>query len=1343
MANNTLTRIYQGRVKQVSINGKSLSPEDGDNLIWKHHELFQDAVNYYLVALAGMADPRQDKTPCAKFRKAVESTWNGFVRNGVVRPGMKESLARTLQCDSATLTFQSAVDQILGENHAPIEVLDAGLQNIAGSLKGDVVQPAGKYLPQLCFQEYSGNFDFSSNMNAGRTGMNKMLDLLQTTDATEAQRKYNTIKNEIQLTWVGQKTQEVCYTLVELKETAKEMIAYFLAQKNASSTPPELANAIDISKMSSFRERTGEITRTDIQKTGTGPKNNNLVYATLLLMCFGDISLLSIINTQRKTLEKKKKDWGDSSKCENNLPDDPIKLSRGNRGYTFPFFTKLQCWSKQWSEFDKEAFIEALKTLNQFQDKIATRQKQLEQINKCIIWMRDGVSSDGKPPKPPTDDSEGNTSEEENDEVSTILPILKGDPRWLRLQAILHDDLQIKNDLTNDEIMDYGLSERTIRGASPIFKEWNEILKKSTASDVEKELRNALTRFQAENSQTIGSAPLFLELTKKQNHCIWDNHYQSPQKYASMNILEDAVTYYDFLDEAEFLDEPIKFSPADALHSRRLSNFKVLSGQKQSKQEKRMTWGTGFGLHGNDLLDVPVAIQQENGKWSPTKVTLTYSAPRLLRDQLIHNGIPMYCPPLVQAFNVFDNKAMSPTEDAKRIATELRDAAVQLMPDYDRKGKLRLLLNFQPAVDIEDIRKNTADVFSEKYFYGGKDEKFCLRWPDYDKPQSLWCDSAQPFDIVSVDLGQRTAGALSRIRISMEQQARSIYIGNDGKRNWFAKQVYGGLLRLPGEDCKTKDGKDELSGSAGRLATPSETEEAKAIATEILGDEETVQKFLVADMTPEGTLVYKKYYPTQNDCLLRILKRGIYRLRQLARWHFFWKNGEEAKVLEEAKDAPWLQDKTLPAIQKAELEMRDILKTNLLRITERILPLRGRHWELKTAPQGNSLILAQTTPSPLEPKRWICGQRGLSFSRLEQLENLRHCFQSINRILMDAPGSKRKTAKELRGISIPDCCPDILMRLDELKEQRVNQTANMILAQALGLKHKEHDTGARNYREENNIHGEYEQIPGLSPAKFIVIENLSRYRFSQGRSKFENSRLMKWSHRAIRDKLKMLCEVYGITVVEVNASYSSKFSPEGIPGFRAEELPWQDIRKSFFYQKNLKENTLKEKELKQELELLIAEAEKKGKTLLMPKQGGPIFIPFQPEGNDNHFAQADVNASYNLGLRAVAHLKVQEIHHKLSIEKTKLGWKFRNTSNLGKKVLPKSATFEIEAEHLPSSEITNLFVCGCPCRNLGLSSAKNEGDFEEYNGRMMIGGGIWSDKSLELKRCLEINRKRL
>src|SRR6185437_412596 len=123
-----------------------------------------------------------------------------------------------------------------------------------------------------------------------------------------------------------------------------------------------------------------------------------------------------------------------------------------------------------------------------------------------------------------------------------------------------------------------------------------------------------------------------------------------------------------------------------------------------------------------------------------------------------------------------------------------------------------------------------------------------------------------------------------------------------------------------------------------------------------------------------------------------------------------------------------------------------------------------------------------------------------------------------------------------------------------IKEQRINQTAHLILAEALGVRLCQHRIDEQD-RKARDVHGEYEKISGREPVDFIVIENLDRYLTSPGRAPSENSRLMKWAHRAVRDKIKMLAEEpFGILVVEAAAAYSSRFcAVTVIAGARCEE----------------------------------------------------------------------------------------------------------------------------------------------------------------------------------------------
>ena len=368
----------------------------------------------------------------------------------------------------------------------------------------------------------------------------------------------------------------------------------------------------------------------------------------------------------------------------------------------------------------------------------------------------------------------------------------------------------------------------------------------------------------------------------------------------------------------------------------------------------------------------------------------------------------------------------------------------------------------------------------------------------------------------------------------------------------------------------------------------------------------------------------------------------------------------------------------------------------------------------------------------------IRGQRGLSFARLTQLEDLRKRCQALNRLLMREPGEQPQSVSDMRKLILPDCCPDILRRLEEMKEQRINQTANMILCQALGLRRKPHTSSIQECAV-NCIHGEYEKIPGVAPASFIVLENLSRYKFSQDRSPYENSRLMKWSHRALVDKLKMLCEITGVPILEVNAAYSSKFSAESIPGFRANECNTMDIDTFARIHKRLssQEDALLEAIFKNHMELCKYDS---SATSILPWDGGEIFVPFC--GTDD-LKQADINAAFNIGLRAVANGKNLLICNRLSAERKKEFWQVKRNSKFSKMIYPE----EIKIIYNSEKKLLggNFFVIACDPRILNSEDdpipcfAENS----DQTGFLMFGSSIWRNLTLQLERCLQLNKERL
>jgi IS605 OrfB family transposase len=327
---------------------------------------------------------------------------------------------------------------------------------------------------------------------------------------------------------------------------------------------------------------------------------------------------------------------------------------------------------------------------------------------------------------------------------------------------------------------------------------------------------------------------------------------------------------------------------------------------------------------------------------------------------------------------------------------------------------------------------------------------------------------------------------------------------------------------------------------------------------------------------------------------------------------------------------------------------------------------------------------------------WLRGQRGLSLTRIQQLENFRSAVLSLNRLLRHEIGVKPEFGSRTLGESLPDPCAELTDKIVRMKEERVNQTAHLIIAQALGVQLKTPSL-SQDERVKADVHGEYEGIPGRSPVDFIVLEDLSRYTTDRSRSRSENSRLMKWCHRAINEKVKLLAEPFGIPVVEVFASYSSKFDGRtGAPGFRAVEVTAKDRR---FWKKTIEKQTVA-RAVFDSLDELTA----KGLTnarLLLPQNGGPLFVAAVKDDQSlPPIRQADINAAVNIGLRAIGGPRCYHAHPRVHLVKGDKGpnkgkWITRR-HNKKEKVqyeFPATVTFSHLAtdSEVLKGEATNLF----------------------------------------------------
>jgi len=1023
--------------------------------------------------------------------------------------------------------------------------------------------------------------------------------------------------------------------------------------------------------------------------------------------------------------------------------DDPVKLARGTRGYVFHAFTSLSGWGGKvpndilWNEFDIAAFKEALKTANQFRLKTKERLDKADELAGQLAWMN-GEKSKFKPSE--------NTEQEPP-------AVLNGDPRFEVVKQLFEVELAEEHYLAEGESVAYGLHPRTLRGYRELVERWNKIVQPGQAfSEATREKLVANTdKFQAENKERMGSVVLFKKLLEKDYWCLW----QTPDVQAaearqkagfSSNILEDYQHYLELQTDIARLKEPIRFTPADAEQSRRLFMFSDLAGKSKHEHLPNAT-PHGFAV------DVALATS-ESGIWKETRVRLYYSVPRLRRDGL-RKGVgedlerTAWLQPMVAALNLPEPA----TQDFSK-------CAVSLMPDKSRKG-LRHLLNFPVTLDPTAMQKAIGSQarWANQFVAFGKgltEQKFFLRWPDEisasQKKACPWWEAVASFSCLSVDLGQRDAGAFALLYVRANAdfgKKPSRFIGETDGKKWRAALAAAGVLRLPGEDALVwRDSKwqEELYGEKGRLATHHEWLETNTIIAAL---EQNAAEWI-------GTDPKRWSFPELNSKLLNVAGCAQSRLARLHRW--LWMLGDENKheralgeLLEqewqdawrkraEAKDMPVLRQSITADIQR----LNKLLPEQLILIANRCLPLRNRKWAWNQHPDK---ALAEKGCHLLEMVEdhghlpLLAGQRGISFERIEQLEKLRRRFQSLNRVLQRELGAPPKSGRELRDDPVPDCCPDILAKLDRVKEQRVNQTAHLIVAQALGVRLRAHQAPEVE-RTERNLHGEYEIMPGRKPVDFIVLEDLSKYLSSQSRGRGENVRLMKWCHRQVTAKVKELCEPFGIPVLETPAAYSSKFcSRTGVAGFRAVEVTLKDLQ-SFPWSKRLEENVVEVAELFGWLGTASAgRGNKPPRCLLAPVPLGPLFVPVK---SAVPIMQADINAAINLGLRAMAAPNAHEIHVRIRSEIKDGQFQVRAGSKREKarwgseppaiKMLDESQRIALVRE----GGHPNFFV------DRGRVATFDKAEVEGLHLPVASGRGMWkSVRDIEWKRCREINLERM
>jgi hypothetical protein len=996
---------------------------------------------------------------------------------------------------------------------------------------------------------------------------------------------------------------------------------------------------------------------------------------------------------QKSLAEGKDKELVSDAVAESRVADQPH----------FDYFTNLALVSSDgdeerdtravWFVFDLAAFIEAIKAPRRYFADTIKRESAADRFRQQIAAM-DGK---GREASSTDEDSEPLRGFESDERIRLLKIIVQDKLKWIA---------EAEGDASVAGTKEYTIRERTVRGFSEIKRHWRSAVESGNAT--EKRLLEILAKEQTDHRDDFGSAPLYRELAKPEFHPIWRD--DGTQPWHAEDPLTAWLQYKDLQSDLADKERAIRFTPAHPKYSPRFFNFPKTPEKVQKKQSKKTPKPGLSSRHdaGQLSFTTGIILRSDHGL-APTVVRIHYSAPRICRDQLRSNGdTNLYEAPWLQPMMA----ALGLDKSPERV--NFANCRITLQPTDESD----IQLTFPIEVNIEKIKAGVSReaVWENQFNLYPDGENFynsSLRWPHEKqraKPPVPWHEQLNSFCCIATDLGQRDAGAFARLSVlggSDFGKRPSRFIGEAGGKKWRAALERSGLFRLPGEDAQVwreKSGKDgensedsgkpfdfreELWGERGRPARDWEADDTAELMRLLEVPPEDKERSLLSEGWRELLS-----FPEQNGKLLVAMRRYQSRIARLHRWCWFLKDDDKQKqtacdeiaecedtrlilaeqIAQAKKHDPRLQTELESQLQK-RLELAAVL---LVRIANRVLPLRGRswHWEKHPASKAENTLHHLTQNGPkLDTKErpvWLRGQRGLSLERIEQVEELRKRFQSLNQTLRREVGGKPPIR---RDESVPDPCRDLLDKLDNLKEQRVNQTAHMILAEALGLRLAPPPANKKALRLQRDQHGTYEKIldksgKWIGPVDFIVIEDLKAYRTSQGRGRRENWRLMQWCIGHMRDKLKLLCEVFGLPILETPPADSSKFcSRSGVPGFRAEEVTTAFTQREWAWlagkkdeQGNPKPEAQRLLDLDRELSEAQTELERSWKekkrpqpcpkrTLLVPTRGGPVFVPIvdKVEGADLSPAvvQADINAAINLALRAIADPKLWAIHPRL------------------------------------------------------------------------------------------------
>lgn len=1289
-----MNRIYQGKVTAVEQpDGKDESgnlkwkPFDSDPkqnreawqaVLWKHHEMFQDNVNYLLAAFAALVPADCDDDVWMDYQAAIERSWKSYTgRQGSwSRPFEAACLIIGCSKDASFKEFQRRLLALTGSKASEGQKFEALKQlfesateaakkmkdpdqTLEDSLKGKGQTLFGETLVYLCARETEATprnvrakqrdhaIECTKKVNEG--GRLKWADVFYfKTDTSEGEwSREDAAKNII-----------LCLDKLIAELANKTKTVKTSDQKGKLS---ELARRLEKQRKPLAiwcNNPKADLPTTEPTRKGSGGydlKSAILFSVQPDLDGFRDAFLF--FNQARLKEEPSANSSVDAAYT--------ARMAGGIERRVFPFFCDL--WAGRlnndkvgqgvWPNFEKQAFIEVFTKIGQFIVRGRKFELRLAEANATIARI------------------------EKQKETDTRIQAVERIAKELGDRAGIVDE--------NGKPRLYSIRERTMKAWPKVRTAWRETVKKSPVITTE-DLVKQKNRLQERQREKFGSADLFDLLAK--NREIWNHTDEDPLKIWA--------NYVEACEKKVHLEAERLFAPAHAIHSPRFFRW----SETNNKEHVAATSTESPFAFVADALDF-------TEKWK-SQIKIHFWSPRLLRDGLRSQNEKLdknepdqtWMPPVLRAFA----KEHKWPCDKQTFA----GACVRLAP----RSKENIQLVFEPKLRTDLLSSIWKETFPFSPAKNKEKDPVGVFWPKTKEDKVAWFDKGE-IRCLGVDLGLTNSVAWQILQATNKEatpnapRLRHRLNPDSEKSAWFAHSVASGIVRVAGEDrwgwrrifpdeiaklhaemkktekersalcrkfCGLNQGIDlanathaflpELSGNGGRNATPEEQTESEEFFNIF-----KTKGFNIIERRPNWK--ENLSFPQQNDELLLGLKRMRSHLFRLNRWSEQLANKANAKACQAAveiignlhKDDPLLELAALSSSPKqlksriSELagEYLGCFKATLPKLADRILPWRRGHWTWQ--PSENNWHEMKLDRSKPRPKALLAGQRGISLARLNQLKDLRQLAQSLNHLC------RRKQIE--RGEIVPEPFEDCRQAIEDAREDRAKQIAHEIFAIALGVELAPPPADKKERKQTESLHGVYRCVRG--PVNFIALEDLDEYTPSAKQGRRENRQLSSWLKGRIRKILGELCELIGLQIVLVNPEFTSRFSAKDhSAGFRAEEVRKNDPRRSFWKKKAEEDAGCWQSEFLSWLDKIPD-----GKSLLLPRKGGEFFVSL---GKDDSLYQADLNAAYRIALRALAHRDRAEL-----LTLTKVGDKWFLADFAG--VLPGS----ISHDGLPFKIVSN------------------------------------------------------